>query len=58
MARGRLLVELGRPSDAIEAARAALEAASNSGERARALIAMAAGMRLNDRIAEGSGRAR
>ena len=53
MARGRLLVELGRPSDAIEAARAALAAASNSGERARALIAMAAGMRLNDRIAEG-----
>ena len=53
MARGRLLVELGRPGDAIEAARAALEAASNAGERARALIAMAAGMRLNDRIAEG-----
>jgi len=53
MARGRLLVELGRPGDAIEAARAALEAASNAGERARALIAMAAGMRLNDRLAEG-----
>jgi class 3 adenylate cyclase/tetratricopeptide (TPR) repeat protein len=53
MARGRLLIELGRASDAIEAARAALEAASNAGERARALIAMAAGMRLNDRIAEG-----
>ena len=53
MARGRLLVELGRPGEAIEAARAALEAASNAGERARALIAMAAGMRLNDRIAEG-----
>ena len=34
-------------------ARAALEAAANAGERARALIAMAAGMRLNDRIAEG-----
>ena len=53
MARGRLLLELGRPGDAIEAARAALEAASSAGERARALIAMAAGMRLNDRIAEG-----
>ena len=53
MARGRLLVELGRSSDAIEAARAALEAASSPGERAQALIAMAAGMRLNDRIAEG-----
>jgi len=53
MARCRLLVELGRAGDAIEAARAALEAASDGGERARALIAMAAGMRLNDRIAEG-----
>ena len=53
MARGRLLVELGRSSDAIEAARAAIEAAANAGERAQALIAMAAGMRLNDRIAEG-----
>ncbi len=53
MARGRLLVELGRSGDAIEAARAALDAASGAGERALALIAMAAGMRLNDRIAEG-----
>ena len=53
MARGRLLVELGRSSDAIEAARAAIEAAANAGERAEALTAMAAGMRLNDRIAEG-----
>ena len=52
-ARGRLLVELGRSGDAIEAARAALEAASIPGERAQALIAMASGMRLNDRIAEG-----
>jgi len=53
IARGRLLVDLGRSGDAIDAARAALETASNSGERARALIAVAAGMRLNDRIAEG-----
>jgi len=53
MAQGRLLLELGRPGDAIEAARAALAAASSAGERARALIAMAAGMRLNERIAEG-----
>jgi len=53
MARGRLLVEIGRSSDAIEAARAALAAASTPGGRAQALIAMAAGMRLNDRIAEG-----
>jgi len=53
MARCRLLVDLGRAGDAIEAARAALEASTDAGERARALIAMAAGMRLNDRIAEG-----
>ncbi|HSC64073.1 MAG TPA: hypothetical protein VLD35_10590, partial [Caldimonas sp.] len=53
MARCRLLVELGRAGDAIEAARAALEASADAGERARALIAMAAGMRLNDRIADG-----
>jgi class 3 adenylate cyclase/tetratricopeptide (TPR) repeat protein len=53
MARGRLLVDLGRSSDAIDAARAALDAASSAGERAQALIAVAAGMRLNDRIAEG-----
>ncbi len=53
MARGRLLVELGRAGDAIEASRAALGVAAGAGERAQALIAMAAGMRLNDRIAEG-----
>ena len=53
MARGKLLVELGRSGDAIEASRAALGAAASAGERAQALIAMAAGMRLNDRIAEG-----
>ena len=53
MARGRLLVELGRSSDAIEAAQAALSAALLPGERAQSLIAMAAGMRLNDRIVEG-----
>jgi class 3 adenylate cyclase/tetratricopeptide (TPR) repeat protein len=53
MAQARLLVELGRSGDAIEASRAALSAAAGDGERAQALIAMAAGMRLNDRIAEG-----
>ncbi|HEX7436761.1 MAG TPA: adenylate/guanylate cyclase domain-containing protein, partial [Caldimonas sp.] len=53
MARGKLLVELGRAGDAIEASRAALAVAASGGERAQALIAMAAGMRLNDRIAEG-----
>jgi tetratricopeptide (TPR) repeat protein len=53
MARGRLLVEIGRSGDAIEASRAALAVAANDGERAQALVATAAGMRLNDRIAEG-----
>ncbi len=53
MSRGRLLVELGRSGDAIEACRTALAAASTRGERATALIGMAAGMRLNDRIEEG-----
>ncbi len=53
MARGRLMVELGRSGEAIEACRAALEASASPGERAQALIATAAGMRLNDRIAQG-----
>ncbi len=53
MARGRLLVELGRAGDAIEACRAARDTSADSGERARALIGMAAGMRLNERIEEG-----
>jgi class 3 adenylate cyclase len=53
MARGRLLVELGRAGDAIEACRAARDASADAGERARALIGMAAGMRLNERIEEG-----
>ena len=53
MAQARLLVELGRAGEAIVTARAALDASSGPVERARALIAMAAGMRLNDRIDEG-----
>ena len=53
MARGRLLVELGRAGDAIEACRAALDAAADANARAQALIGMAAGMRLNERIEEG-----
>jgi class 3 adenylate cyclase/tetratricopeptide (TPR) repeat protein len=53
MARGRLMLELGRSAEAIEASRAALEASATPGERAQALIAGAAGMRLADRIAEG-----
>jgi class 3 adenylate cyclase/tetratricopeptide (TPR) repeat protein len=53
MARGRLLAELGRSADAIDACRDALATAASPGERAIAMIAMAAGMRLNDRIADG-----
>ncbi len=53
MAQARLLVELGRAVDAIATARAALDASSGPVERVRALIAMTAGMRLNDRIDEG-----
>jgi class 3 adenylate cyclase/tetratricopeptide (TPR) repeat protein len=53
MERGRLLAELGRSSEAIEACATALAAAASPAERARALIAQAAGMRLNDRLDEG-----
>jgi class 3 adenylate cyclase/tetratricopeptide (TPR) repeat protein len=53
MARGRVLVELGRSADAIEACRSALGIAASPAERARALIALASAMRLNDRVAEG-----
>jgi class 3 adenylate cyclase/tetratricopeptide (TPR) repeat protein len=53
MARARLLVELGRAGDAVEAGRAALAIAEDASERAQALVVMASGMRLNDRIGEG-----
>ncbi|HEX4234135.1 MAG TPA: adenylate/guanylate cyclase domain-containing protein [Caldimonas sp.] len=53
MKRARLLVELGRAGEAIEACRTALATASSEGERASAMIATASAMRLNDRIAEG-----
>jgi class 3 adenylate cyclase/tetratricopeptide (TPR) repeat protein len=53
MARGELLLELGRTPESIDAYRAALAAADNAAERSRALIGMASGMRVNDRIDEG-----
>ena len=53
MKRGRLLVELGRPGDAVEACRTALAAAASDADRARAMIAIASAMRLNDRISDG-----
>jgi class 3 adenylate cyclase/tetratricopeptide (TPR) repeat protein len=52
-ARGGLLLELGRTAESIDAYRAALEAAEEDAERARALVGMASGMRVNDRIDEG-----
>lgn len=52
-ARARLLLEMGRAHDSIEANRAGLEAAESPPERAEALVGMAAGMRINDRFAEG-----
>jgi class 3 adenylate cyclase/tetratricopeptide (TPR) repeat protein len=53
MTRSRLLVELGRSGDAIDAGRTALATAATPAERARAMIAVASAMRLTDRIAEG-----
>lgn len=51
--RARLLLELGRAQDSIDASRAALECAEETAERAAALLDMAAGMRINDRFDEG-----
>jgi len=53
MARGGLLLELGRTPESIDAYRAALEAAADDEDRARALIGMASGMRVNDRVEDG-----
>ena len=53
IARAHLLVELGRAAEAVEACREALADATQPRERVEALLGMAAGMRLNDRIAEG-----
>jgi len=53
IARAQLLVELGRSAEAVEACREALDDAAQPRERVEALLGMAAGMRLNDRIADG-----
>lgn len=53
MARAALLLELGRTSESIDAYQAALASATTPADRARALIGMAAGMRVNDRIDDG-----
>ena len=53
MSRAALLVALGRAGDAVDASRAALAVADDGAERARALIEMAAAMRINDHIEDG-----
>jgi class 3 adenylate cyclase/tetratricopeptide (TPR) repeat protein len=53
LARAALLLELGHALQSIDAYRAALEVASTAAERSRALIGMASGMRVNDRVEEG-----
>lgn len=53
LARARLLLAIGHASPAVEASERAIELAQSGAERALALIAMASGMRLLDRISEG-----
>ncbi|HSH07418.1 MAG TPA: AAA family ATPase [Burkholderiales bacterium] len=53
MARGNLLLELGRTSESIDAYQAALGSAKAPADRLRALVGMASGMRVNDRIDDG-----
>ncbi len=53
LARAQLLLDTGRAAEAINASGVALDAGQTGGERALALIAMAAGMRLVDRSDEG-----
>lgn len=53
MARAALLLELGQTSASIEAYEAARASAIEPVQRSRALVGMASGMRVNDRIDEG-----
>ncbi len=53
MARAALLLELGQAAQSIDAYRAVLDVAAGAAQRARALIGMASGMRVNDRIDDG-----
>jgi class 3 adenylate cyclase/tetratricopeptide (TPR) repeat protein len=52
-ARAKLLLELGRVAESIDAYRAAIDVATMPADRSRALIGMASGMRVNDRVDEG-----
>ena len=53
LARARLLLETGHAAESIAACESALGCAASGTERARGLIAMAAGMRILDRVQEG-----
>ena len=53
LGRARLLLEMGRTAESIAACESALEAVQTDAERATGLIAMAAGMRILDRLDEG-----
>ncbi|MEP6874612.1 MAG: adenylate/guanylate cyclase domain-containing protein [Burkholderiales bacterium] len=53
MARAALLLEVGRVPESIDAYRAAIDGAATPADRSRALIGMASGMRVNDRVDEG-----
>ena len=53
MSRVQCLIELGRAGEAVDLCSAALVLCEGPGERARALLAQAAGMRVTDRIKDG-----
>lgn len=53
LARARLLLEIGHAGKSMVAAGAAIDAARSDGDRALGLIAMASGMRIVDRMADG-----
>ena len=53
LARVRLLLETGRTAESVAACESALAVAQTGAQRATGLIAMAAGMRILDRLSEG-----
>ena len=53
LARARLLLETGRTAESIDACQGALSVAGSGAQRATGLIALAAGMRIMDRLTEG-----
>ena len=53
LARAKLLLEIGRAAESIDAGRVAVDAAKDGAGKAMGLIAMASGMRILDRAADG-----